>query len=100
MINLCQILLDRAKSVPDKTYIYNSVTEGVSYSKAAARATKLADFLRCNGRFSQKPVLAVIFDNAEFIVYIISACLAAGICLAAEKSPPWANSSIDESSGC
>jgi acyl-CoA synthetase (AMP-forming)/AMP-acid ligase II len=82
MINLCQILWDRAKSVPHETYVYNSVTEGVSYSKAAARATKLADYLRCNGRFSQKPVLAVILDNAEFIVYIIWACLAAGICLA------------------
>ncbi|MEN8220606.1 MAG: class I adenylate-forming enzyme family protein, partial [Pseudomonadota bacterium] len=78
MINLCHILLDKAKSVPDKTYIYNSVTEGVSYSKAAARATKLADFLRCNG----KPVLAAIVENAEFLVYLIWACLAAGICLA------------------
>jgi len=79
MNNLCQILFDRAKSVPDKTYIYNS---GVSYSKAAERATKLADYLRSNGRFSQKPVLAVIFDNAEFLIYIIWASLVAGICLA------------------
>jgi len=79
MINLCQILLDRAKSVPDKTYIYNS---GVSYSKAASLTTKLADFLRSNDQISQKPVLAVIIDNAEFLVYLIWACLAAGICLA------------------
>jgi long-subunit acyl-CoA synthetase (AMP-forming) len=62
-------LWERAKSVPDKTYIYNSVTEGVSYSKAAAIATKL-------------PVLAVILDNAEFLVYLTWVCLAAGICLA------------------
>jgi acyl-CoA synthetase (AMP-forming)/AMP-acid ligase II len=81
MINLCQILWDKAKSVPDKTYIYNSVTEGVSYSKAAAIATKLAGYLRCKGHFPG-PVLAVILDNAEFLVYIIWACLAAGICLA------------------
>jgi len=79
MINLCQILLDRAKSVPDKTYIYNS---GVSYSKAAERATKLANYLRSNEQISQKPVLAAIIEDAEFLIYIIWACLAAGICLA------------------
>jgi acyl-CoA synthetase (AMP-forming)/AMP-acid ligase II len=74
--------LDKAKSQPDKTYIYNSVTEAVSYSKAAARVTKLADYLCCNGRFSQKPVLAAIVEDAEYLVYLIWACLAAGICLA------------------
>jgi len=58
------------------------VTEGVSYSKAVDRATKLANFLRSNGGFSQKPVLAVIIDNAEFLIYIIWACLVARICLA------------------
>jgi acyl-CoA synthetase (AMP-forming)/AMP-acid ligase II len=88
MINLCQILWDRAKSDPYNIYIYNSVTESVSYSKAADRATKLANFLRSNGRFSQKPVLAVIFDNAEFLVYIIWACLASGICLAFLRAKP------------
>jgi acyl-CoA synthetase (AMP-forming)/AMP-acid ligase II len=71
--------LDRAKSAPEKTYIVNS---GVSYSKAAERATKLSDYLRHNSRFSQKPVVAAIVENAEHLVYLIWACLASGICLA------------------
>jgi len=45
MINLCQILWDKAKSVPYETYIYNSVTESVSYRKAALRSTKLVSRL-------------------------------------------------------
>lgn len=66
-------------SAPDKTYLYAG---GVSYGKVAAISLKLADYLRHNSRFSQKPVVAAIVENAEHLVYLIWACLASGICLA------------------
>lgn len=82
MMNLYQILWNKATSVPDKIYIYNGMTGNISYSEATTIAAKLADYLRFNGQFSQKSTLAVVFDNTELLVYIIWACLAAGICLA------------------
>ncbi len=82
MMNLFQILRDSADAKPDRPYLFGGTTEFVSYSEAVAQSAGLAKALRSCGGFSKEPVLAAVVEDAEQLVYLIWACLAAGICLA------------------
>ena len=82
MMHLYQILQNSAKSAPHRTYLYSGTGKAVSYSEAVAESVGLAEALCSSGQFSQEPVLAAVVEDAEQLVYLIWACLAAGICLA------------------
>lgn len=79
--SLYRVLLDWTKSDSDMIYFY-SQRGPISYAQAGEISTRLARYLCSNGKFSEKPILAASVDNAEYILYLIWACLASGICLA------------------
>jgi len=82
MMNLFQILRNSADSTPNRPYLYSRTTETVTYREAAGKSAALAEALRSSGQFSQESILAAVVEDAEQLVCLIWACLAAGICLA------------------
>lgn len=79
--NLYKILLDHAKSNPDRVYYYNK-SGCVTYEQIHSLSSHLAQQLRHDSRFSKQPILAASLNSNEAILYLTWACLASGICLA------------------
>lgn len=86
---LYQVLLNSAKSYPDRIYFY-SREKPISYARMCEISAKLSNYL-CNhckpfnkaqGGLPEGTVLGVSLDNVEHLLHLIWASLASGICLA------------------
>jgi acyl-coenzyme A synthetase/AMP-(fatty) acid ligase len=79
--SLYEILQFWASTEFEKPYLYRS-NGFYSYTEVHDISLKLADLMHRNSMIQEESILAVCTLNFEYLVYLIWACLAFGICLA------------------